>query len=138
LTSLPPTIEPVYVVDTHALIWYLTLNKRLSPFADQVFEAAERNETQIVISVIVLAELFYANKKWKLSLDFATVLSDLKNKSAYRIVPLQPHDILDFDQDAAVPEMHDRIIAGLARRLSAPLLTSDAAIVAAGIVRVVW
>ena len=47
-------------------------------------------------------------------------------------------DVLDFQQTAAVPEMHDRIIAGVARRLRAPLIASDPLIIAANIVTIVW
>jgi hypothetical protein len=41
-------------------------------------------------------------------------------------------------QDAAVQEMHDRIIAGVARRLGAPLISSDPLIAASGIVTIEW
>lgn len=47
-------------------------------------------------------------------------------------------DVLDFERDAAVREMHDRIIVGLARRLNAPLLTADSQIAAANLTSIVW
>lgn len=50
---------------------------------------------------------------------------------------MTPDNILDFDHDAAVLEMHDRIIAGLARRSNAPLITSDSQITASALVTVV-
>jgi hypothetical protein len=46
--------------------------------------------------------------------------------------------VLDFDRDQAIPEMHDRIIVGLARTLRAPLITSDVVIRQSGIVQVEW
>ena len=46
--------------------------------------------------------------------------------------------MLEFEQDAAVPEMHDRIISGLARRIGAPVLTNDPLITQWGLVRVEW
>ena len=138
MTTSSITIEPIYVVDTNALIWYLTTNKKLSQRAASIFAAAERGETRMYISSVVIAEMYYADKKWKLFEDFAQTYADLKTKSYIRFVPLIADDVLDFDKDTAVPEMHDRIITGLARRLGAPLLTSDPLIIAAGIVTVAW
>jgi len=34
--------------------------------------------------------------------------------------------------------MHDRIIAGISRRLNAPLIASDPKIVEAGVAEIVW
>jgi len=47
-------------------------------------------------------------------------------------------DVLDFDHDAAVPEMHDRIIVGLARRLGASCISRDPLVVSSGLAPVVW
>jgi hypothetical protein len=55
-----------------------------------------------------------------------------------RLIDFAPDDVLDFDQDQPIPEMHDRIIVGLARRLDAPLITADAIISSAGVVNVIW
>jgi PIN domain nuclease of toxin-antitoxin system len=57
------TLEPLYIVDTHALIWYLTDDRKLGKQASAIFAAAERGETQLVVSAIVVAEMYYANKK---------------------------------------------------------------------------
>ena len=54
------------------------------------------------------------------------------------LVAFEADDVLDFDRDSAVKEMHDRMIVGVARRLNAPLLTKDANITASGLVSIVW
>jgi len=131
-------IEPLYVTDTHALIWYLTNDKKLGKQASVVFTAAERGETRIIISAVVVAELYYANQKNNWFPDFNQLYHDLMAKPQFRFVPLVPDHILDFTRDRAVPEMHDRIIAGLARRLGAPLLARDPQIIAAHIAQIVW
>ncbi|MDX2163545.1 MAG: PIN domain-containing protein [bacterium] len=132
------TIEPLHVIDTHALIWYLTGDKKLSQQARAVFSAAERGQTRLLIPAMVLAELHFANTKWKWFDDFHTVFRLLNTKPYFRFIPFLPVDVLDFALDAQVPEMHDRIIVGLARRLNAPLITHDAAIKTANIAKVVW
>lgn len=131
-------IEATYVVDTHALIWYLTNDKKLGKSASQIFAAAERGETLLVISAISIAEMYWMNQKRKIFANFAKTYEDLKANPQYQLYPFHPNDVLEFDLNAAVPEMHDRMIAGLARRLAAPLITMDPLIIAAKVVEVVW
>ncbi len=131
-------IRPAYVVDAHALIWHTLRDKKLGHHAFIIFTAAEHGQTQLVISAIVVAELFYANSKWQFFGDFASFYTDLLAKPYLQFVPFSHRDVLDFALDQAVLEMHDRIIVGLARRLSVPLITSDPQIKAAGLVEIVW
>jgi len=139
LTSSPATTpEPFYVVDTHALIWYLLNDKKLSSRAKAIFQAAEQNQTILIVSAVVMAELYFANVKNKWFADFAVLYADITSKPFLRFMPVDHTHIPDFMQDAAVPEMHDRIIAGVARRLGAPLISSDPLITAAAIVTIVW
>lgn len=132
------TIRPIYVTDTHTLLWYLTQDKKLSAQALRIFQAAERGETRIVISAIVIAELCFLNRKHGIFDDFTAIYNILQTKPYFQLVVFDPDDVLDFAQDSAVSEMHDRIIAGLARRLGAPLITVDPMITTSGLVEIVW
>jgi PIN domain nuclease of toxin-antitoxin system len=137
--SFPQTsLEPFYVVDTHALIWYLLNDKKLSARARTIFEAAEQNQTVLIISAIVMAELYYANVKNRWFADFATLYADITSKPFIRFMPVDHTHIVDFMRDTAVPEMHDRIITGVARRLGAPLISSDPLIIRANLVTILW
>lgn len=127
-----------YVTDTHALFWYLTASPRLGLAAKAAFDEAANGNAQIFISVIVLAELYYLNRKLGQPLDFAATYSQFQKGSQYVLLSFLPDEILDFDVDQAVPEMHDRIIAGLSRRLGAYCLTVDVSIVNSGLVKIVW
>ena len=138
MSSSGMRIEPVYVVDTHALIWYLTNDKKLGKQAAEVFAAAERGETRLVVSAIVVAEMYYANKKNNWFADFNATYRELREKPYFRFVHFKADHVLDFDNNAAVPEMHDRIIAGLARRIGAPLVATDPQISASNLVKIVW
>jgi PIN domain nuclease of toxin-antitoxin system len=131
-------LEPFYVVDTHALIWYLLNDKKLGTDARTIFQSAEQHQTMLIISSIVLAELYFANVRNKWFSDFKELYEDIVSKPYIRFVPVDHTHILDFTSDMAVPEMHDRIIVGLARRLNAPLLTTDPLIISANLVRIVW
>ena len=132
------TLETFYVVDTHALFWRLTIDSKLSRRADEIFDAAERGETLLIIPAIVLAELYHLNQKLKTPLDFAVIFKRLAESPAFEMVPFHPADVLDFAANAAITELHDRMIAGLARRLDAPLITLDPIITASRVAKVEW
>jgi PIN domain nuclease of toxin-antitoxin system len=138
LTTSPAETPPIYVADTNVLIWYLTNHPKLSKQVEAIFEAARRGEAHLVVSAISVAEMFFSDKKFGHFTDFAAVYSALKARPEFEFVPFHPDDVLDFEQDAAVPEMHDRIITGLARRLGVPVLTNDPLIIQSGLVKVEW
>ncbi len=51
-------------MDTHALIWYLISDKKLSKPALTIFRAAEQGESWLLLPSIVLAELYFANRHY--------------------------------------------------------------------------
>ena len=127
-----------YVADTHALFWYLTASPRLGSQATQAFEEGVRGQAVIYIPAVVLAELYFLNEKVGRPLDFPSEYDSLRQSGQFVFVAFVPEDVLDFDVDAAVPEMHDRIIVGVARRLGAACLSLDPYIVDSGLAQVVW
>jgi len=131
-------IEPLYVVDTNALIWHLSDDRKLGRQAREIFAAAERGETRLVVSAVVVAELYYADKKFGLFADFDAVFHRLEVAPHFRFASFEAEHVLSFEEDRDIPEMHDRIIAGLARRLGTPLIASDPKIVEAGLTAIVW
>jgi PIN domain nuclease of toxin-antitoxin system len=127
-----------YVTDTHALLWYLTASPRLSANAKNAFDEGKQGLAFIHISAIVLAELYFANFKLGNPIDFAVEFQKINQSAQFVLTPFDPNDVLDFDKDSAITEMHDRIIVGVSRRLNAPLLTKDQNIMASGLVKIVW
>jgi len=59
-----------HVIDTHALVWYLTGNPRLGTIANSCFEACDRSEIKIYIPSICLVELVYLHEKNRIPLLF--------------------------------------------------------------------
>ena len=127
-----------YVVDTHALFWYLIDSPQLGPRASEAFEEGARGEAEIYVPSIVLAELHFLNEKLGRPLDFLTEYERLRDSLQLIFVSLMSEDILDFDRDASVPEMHDRIIVGVARRMDAVCLSRDREIVQSETVATLW
>ena len=127
-----------YVTDTHALYWYLIGSSRLGARAKEAFDEGVGGEAVIYIPVIVLAELYFLNEKVGRPLDFTFEYRQLVNSGQFVFVSLYPEDVLNFDEDTAVPEMHDRMIVGVARRLNAVCLTRDVAVIASEQVPTQW
>ncbi len=127
-----------YVADTHALYWYLIASPNLGASAKAAFDEGKQGQALIYIPSIVLAELYYLNKKYGEPINFAASFDQFQKGSQFVFIPLEASDILDFDAHAAVPEMHDRMVVGVALRLGAPCLTCDTKIIGSRLVTIVW
>jgi PIN domain nuclease of toxin-antitoxin system len=131
--------EPqIFVVDTHALIWYLQESRRLGKSAEAILSDPE---STLVVPTIVLAEARYLIAKKHLAVEWSAVVDFIR--SDYRV------SLYDIDEDivSLMPldlEMHDAIICAMAiywhdvLREEAAVLTRDREIVESGLVRTIW
>jgi len=128
----------VCVIDTHALVWYLTDDKRLGKHAAELLD---RPETRIVVPVIVLAELKYLHQRSRISLSFSAVQTIIGADERCAVYPVNEEvvDLLPLNLD-----IHDAIICATAlacRRAigeDTVVLTKDRAITDSGLVSTVW
>ena len=127
-----------FVADTHALLWYFSDSRKLGSKASKIFDEADNGNAILHIPAIVVAELYYANVKTGKPIDFSDAYRKLDQSDQFVFTPFAVEDVLDFDNDSTVTEMHDRIIVGVSRRLNAPLLTVDRNITASGLVKIIW
>ncbi len=126
----------IYVVDTHALAWFLARNPSLSKRAAETLRRAEKAEIEILIPTIVLAELLYISERKKTLVEIAEVLRQVSSGGSFRIVPF---DFPIFDKMKRLPrnlEIHDRIIAATADFYGATVITRDTQI--KQIVKTIW
>ncbi len=129
------------VADTHAALWYLLRNPRLSDTARQFMDDAAAAGHDIVVSSISLAEIVYLVEKDRLP---ASAYNDLKNALADPdyVIEEAPFnvEIVDAMRQVAradVPDMPDRIVAATAVYFGAPVISRDAHIRASSI-QTVW
>ncbi len=127
-----------YVADTHGLYWYLTASPKLGPEALSAFLEGERGEAVIYIPSIVVAELYYLNATIGFPLNFAAEFDGISRASQFVFTEFTAEDVLQFGDLVAIPEMHDRIIAGTSRSIGCGCITRDPLIIASGLVPVVW
>ena len=130
-------MDKSYVVDTHALFWHLIGSTKLSEMGRQIFHAAFAGGTILILSPIVLLELYGLARKVRAPFDFATELAVFE-QAPFRIEPITAADLYPLDQLSTIPELHDRLIAATALRLNISILTRDPAITACTDVTCVW
>jgi PIN domain nuclease of toxin-antitoxin system len=119
------------LADTHALLWYLENDPRLSPAVDTLLATTEAAGDQIAISSITLAEVTYLSEKGRLpSNPLNRILAALDH---------QPTTLVEIPVDRAVvsamvripraevPDLPDRLIAATALMLGVPVVSRDRA-----------
>lgn len=125
------------IADTHAIIWYLYDDKRLSDAASRLFDDVAARGQQIGISAITLVEIVYLSEKGRIAAQAPqTVLQALRtSRSVLADFPVNA-DVVEALQHipwADVPDMPDRIIAATALYLNVPVISRDSKIQAANL-----
>lgn len=131
----------VAVADTHAVVWYLANDSRLSSTAKSTFENASEEGNQIALSTITLVEIVYLVERHRIATEsFSRLMTALDdNESILVEIALSPPIVrtmtgVDWSQ---VPDMPDRIIASTALYLDVPLISRDHKIQASKI-QTIW
>jgi PIN domain nuclease of toxin-antitoxin system len=117
------------VADTHAVIWYLFADDRLSDMARTMIEDVAAGGDQVAFSAITLAEIVYLSEKGRIdpaTLDRLLITVDSEDAVLVEV---------PFDRQVAqalrkvgrtqVPDLPDRIIAATALCLDVPLISRD-------------
>ena len=132
-------IRPLrFVVDTHALWWYLTSHERFPPAAANVFRMAGTGEARVIVPAIVVAELYYLSEKVGIPLTPSDLMERLDQLTGIElsVMGLEQLELLPLLTE--IPEMHDRLIAAAAMALDAAIVTRDPDLLASPQVATVW
>lgn len=132
---------PLYVTDTHPLLWYASgAHHKLSRKALRAFEAASRAEGLVYIPAPALWEISMVLKESRVSLPepFGRWTSRILSSPGFDLAPLDAETIIEaaylsFDNDP-----FDAAIVATARLKELPLITKDRAISDAGVVEIAW
>jgi PIN domain nuclease of toxin-antitoxin system len=130
-----------YVLDTHALVWYIEGNPRLGAAAKSVIDDPD---SELVPPIIALAEAAYIIDHGRTSIpDVAHLLSAIQADTRIEIQPLTMAVLNTSLTVQVIPEMHDRLIVGTTLELqnqghTVSILTKDTTIVGANVLPVVW
>ena len=132
---------PKYVLDAHALVWYLEANPRLGQNAKAIIDDPS---SELVLPVIALAEAAWVVEHGRSAIpDTQTLLSRVQADSRLTIAALTLETLRHSLSLQRIPELHDRLIVATALLMRSAeqdvtLLTKDAVITSAGVVLCAW
>ena len=127
-----------FVVDTHALIWHLTGDPRLSREARRIFTEVDAGRDELFVPCIVFFELLYLVEKEKIRHDFDSLLARVSSLR-YKVEPI----CLPIVQKSRgiprekVSDPWDRLIAATSMHLGLPLISRDPSLAELGL-KVIW
>lgn len=132
-----------YILDTHALVWYLEGNPRLGRQAKVTMEAVD---SEMVLPLIALAEATYLIEKGRIGISTVSdLLTDIGTDSRIEIYPLtwEVFERSLTPEGFQIPELHDRFIVSTGLYLqdlghTVTVLTRDKSITDAGVLPVMW
>jgi len=117
------------VADTHAAIWFLFGDHRLSAIAKDFFDKAAAARRKIALAPISLAEVVYLTEKNRLPASaFDDLRAALSNPNhVLQEAPFTAEVVAVMRQVSrdTVPDMPDRIVSATAVFLGVPLITRD-------------
>ncbi len=128
----------IYVIDTHALVWYLEGDNKLGPKAREIMRGENK---RLIIPTIVLAEIRYLSSKGKIDLSLDEIFEIIEEDARCIVYPL------DANVVELMPlklEMHDAIICATAilyRDMLAEevkVITKDEQTTTSRLIDVVW
>lgn len=131
---------PKFVVDTHALIWFLSDNPRLGRNALTVLNDPT---SQLVLPAIALAEALWILSSKRLGVNTEDLLAAIAADSRIYVYPLTQEIVEEAQSLEVIAEMHDRQIVATALHLSTKndkcsLLSRDLNISESGLISIIW
>lgn len=128
------------LADTHAILFHAAGGRGLGPKAAAMFERCERQQAVIYVPAIVMWEVSLLARVSRVNLRRTVrgFFDDLFSNPSYQPVDMTAEQICIGDELRFSRDPFDLLICAAARSLALPLLTRDADIRAAGVVRVIW
>ena len=127
-----------YLIDTHALHWHWANPGKLPRKVRDIFARANCGEASLIVSHIVLLEIYFLYKKLGCVDQFRDRLVDLSSVDSFQLEPVLLEDIENLPAFEDVPEMHDRILVIQAKRLGVSMITKDESIQKSNVIEIIW
>lgn len=127
-----------YLTDTHSLLWTFIRPKKLGRAARNAFQEIADGEAELLIPVIVVAELIFIVENKPIRADLDLILQKMEESPNVHFLNLTLNTVRRLRGLETIPEMHDRIIVAEALENKAVLITQDETITKSGLVKVIW
>jgi PIN domain nuclease of toxin-antitoxin system len=132
-----------YILDTHALIWFVEGNKKLGESAKTIIAAPN---SRMVLPLIALAEAALIIERGRTTIpDVSSFLTRVYTDTRIEIFPLTL-DVFERSltpEGLRIPELHDRFIVSTGLHLqdlgdTVEIITKDQAITEAAVLHTIW
>ncbi|TVR73504.1 MAG: PIN domain-containing protein [Sphaerobacteraceae bacterium] len=131
----------VAIMDTHALLWHLYSDPKLSARAENLINDAGEAGDRIGVSAMSLIEVIYLQEKNRIPSQALARIDNVLGESESVLLELPINRLIAMSVDQVdrqrVPDLPDRIIAATALVHRVPLITRDRLIVTSGI-ETIW
>jgi len=129
---------PLYVTDSHSLIWYLLASPKLSFNANEVFKTVEQGKAKVLIPAVVIAEIIFIVQSGKVQADLDSLLLKIQESDNFQISPLGLDELICLKEQREIPKTHDRLIVCAALLNRAKVVSKDKQIRDSGVAEIVW
>lgn len=132
---------PVYVTDTHPLVWYAAAeHRKLSKKALRIFDQAWRSQALVYVPVVALWEISILIKLdiIRLPVEFSVWANALALKPGFDVAPLDSAAMEEFLRLRINNDPFDEAIVATARIRDLPLITKDKAITDSNLIETIW
>jgi PIN domain nuclease of toxin-antitoxin system len=130
-------VTPRYLLDTHVVVRWLSLPKRLSSDQARVVREAERRREKVAISAVTLIEIAMLAQSRRMTVPGDQILLALDANPMFEILPITIPIALEAGALIMLRDSADRTIAATARVHHLRLLTSDQRIIDSQLVSVI-
>jgi PIN domain nuclease of toxin-antitoxin system len=132
-----------YILDTHALVWYLEGNTRLGEQARATMGA---DDSEMVLPIIALSEAAFLVERGRIGIPtIPDLVTDVNDDKRIEVYPLTMEIFKRSLTPAGlgIPELHDRFIVSTDLYLqdlghTISILTRDKAITDSGALPIIW
>lgn len=127
-----------YVLDTHALVWFLTVPEKLGRGARRALTDISAARAHGVVPVSTLLEVCLLRERKRTRLNVAAITEAFQDMPQVRFLALDHEQAREYEALSLLTDPFDRMIVAAARHVAAPLVTADSLITDSGLVHVVW
>ncbi len=128
----------IYVLDTHAIAWFVENDARLSANARLILEDPA---SELVIPTMALVEVQFLHAKGRIKADLASVYQQIASANNCTIYPLNEEVVSKIPTGL---DIHDAIITATALvyrdvfQQPVTLITKDSNITQSGLIQTLW
>lgn len=132
--------QKAYIIDTHALIWFLINQDKLGNNARKIL-LVQKPDFLLIIPVIVLVEMKYLIAKGKININLNQAHYDLNSESYVEFAQFDDY-MISFVSDKL--NIHDSMIVATALfyrdfiGFDVSMITKDSEIIKSKLVDVIW